>query len=191
MDVVETPTSEDHEPCSRRDAASVLLNPPGYRVVEAVDGPLGHGRWVVVSADPEGACPSGGVLTDRVHHGHVDNPGASMWRSSSAVSWPSRRFPTSSWTPLTAGSCRWAGGLPGGAVGDLRPPPGLMNASRAATAFGLCPLRRARRTAGQRSPLPVRTSMAMFTPPEGLHGSPRWFAWRKTSLLRPPRGHHR
>src|SRR5665647_597426 len=86
MDVVETPTSEDHEPCSRRDAASVLLNPPGYRVVEAVDGPLGHGRWVVVSADPEGACPSGGVLTDRVHHGHVDNPGASMWRSSSAVS---------------------------------------------------------------------------------------------------------
>jgi len=41
MGVVETPTSEDHELCSPRDAASALLNPPGYRVVEAVDGPLG------------------------------------------------------------------------------------------------------------------------------------------------------
>lgn len=53
--------------CSQRDAASVLFNLPGYRVVEAVDGPMGVRKVVVESLDREGGCPSCGVLTARVH----------------------------------------------------------------------------------------------------------------------------
>jgi transposase len=53
--------------CSRRDAASVVFNLPGYRVVEAVDLPCG-GRRVRVQADAvEDGCPGCGVLSARVH----------------------------------------------------------------------------------------------------------------------------
>jgi len=53
--------------CSQRDAASVLFNLSGYRVVEAVDGQLGIRKVVVESLDREGGCPSCGVLTAGVH----------------------------------------------------------------------------------------------------------------------------
>jgi len=51
--------------CSQRDAARVLCNLPGYRVVQAVDGPRGTRRVVIESLDREGGYPSCGVLTGR------------------------------------------------------------------------------------------------------------------------------
>ena len=53
--------------CSQRDAESVRLNLSGYRVVQAVDGPLGIRKVEVESLDREGACLLCGVLTGRVH----------------------------------------------------------------------------------------------------------------------------
>ena len=53
--------------CSQRDAASVLFNLSGYRVVKAVDSPLGIRKVVVEALDLEGGCPSCGVLTAQVH----------------------------------------------------------------------------------------------------------------------------
>lgn len=53
---------------SRRDAASVLFNLPGYRVVDAVDEPeTGVRRVFLEAVDDEAACPTCGVLTSRVH----------------------------------------------------------------------------------------------------------------------------
>lgn len=50
-----------------RGAASVVFNLAGYTVFQAVDLPLG-GRRIIVGADArEGACPSCGVLSSRVH----------------------------------------------------------------------------------------------------------------------------
>lgn len=53
--------------CSPRDAASVIFNLPGYRVIDAMDLPLG-GRRVVVRADTVAdGCPGCGVISTRVH----------------------------------------------------------------------------------------------------------------------------
>lgn len=53
--------------CSRRDAASVIFNLPGYHVIDAVDLPSG-GRRVVVQADTVAdGCPACGVVSARVH----------------------------------------------------------------------------------------------------------------------------
>ncbi len=56
---------------SPRDAASVLFNLPGYRVLEAVDGVDDSGHLLrevtVVSTAREAACPACGVLSGRVH----------------------------------------------------------------------------------------------------------------------------
>ena len=53
---------------SSPSAASVLFNLPGYRVLEVVrDDGDGHRTVRVVSTATEGACPSCGVLTGRVH----------------------------------------------------------------------------------------------------------------------------
>lgn len=53
--------------CLQRDAASVIFNLPGYRVIDAVDLPLG-GRRVKLQADTvEDGCPDCGVLSARVH----------------------------------------------------------------------------------------------------------------------------
>ncbi len=50
-----------------RGPASVVFNLDGYTVHDAVDLPLG-GRRIIVTADAtEGACPSCGVLSSRVH----------------------------------------------------------------------------------------------------------------------------
>jgi transposase len=52
---------------SQREAASVLFNLPGYRVIDAVDRP-GQPRLVTIaSTATEAACPSCGVLSVRVH----------------------------------------------------------------------------------------------------------------------------
>ena len=52
---------------SRRDAASVIFNLPGYHVIDAIDLPLG-GRRVIVRADTiEAGCPECGVVSERVH----------------------------------------------------------------------------------------------------------------------------
>lgn len=50
-----------------RDAASVVLNLTGYTVAAATDLPLGGRRVVVTAVDQQGACPSCGVLSTRVH----------------------------------------------------------------------------------------------------------------------------
>ena len=52
---------------SRRDAASVIFNLPGYRVIDAVDLPLGGRRVKVQPVDLEGGCPGCGVVSSRVH----------------------------------------------------------------------------------------------------------------------------
>jgi transposase len=52
---------------SSRDAASVLFNLPGYRVVEAVDLPDGRRRVLIEADAGEDGCPDCGVLSDRVH----------------------------------------------------------------------------------------------------------------------------
>jgi transposase len=52
---------------SQRDAASVIFNLPGYRVVDAVDLPLGGRRVKVQPVDLADGCPSCGVISGRVH----------------------------------------------------------------------------------------------------------------------------
>jgi len=51
----------------RRDAASVIFNLPAYRVVDAVDLPLGGRRVRVQPVDLADGCPSCGVISARVH----------------------------------------------------------------------------------------------------------------------------
>ena len=52
---------------SRRDAASVIFNLPGYRVIEAVDLPLGGRGIKLQPVDLDGGCPDCGVVSSRVH----------------------------------------------------------------------------------------------------------------------------
>ena len=52
---------------SRRDAASVIFNLPGYRVVDAVDLRLGGRRVKVEPVEVEDGCPACGVVSSRVH----------------------------------------------------------------------------------------------------------------------------
>jgi len=52
---------------SRRDAASVIFNLPGYRVVDAVDLPLGGRRVKVQPVDLADGCTDCGVVSARVH----------------------------------------------------------------------------------------------------------------------------
>jgi transposase len=52
---------------SQRDAASVIFNLPGYRVIDAVDLPLGGRRVKVEPTDLESGCPGCGVVSSRVH----------------------------------------------------------------------------------------------------------------------------
>ena len=78
--------------CSQRDAASVLFNLSGYRVVEAVDGPLGIRKVVVESLDREGGCPSCGVLTCRVHQRTLQRVRDVQVGGAVEVWWRKRRF---------------------------------------------------------------------------------------------------
>jgi transposase len=52
---------------SQRDAASVIFNLPGYRVVDAVDLRLGGRRVKVEPVEVEDGCPACGVVSSRVH----------------------------------------------------------------------------------------------------------------------------
>jgi hypothetical protein len=52
---------------SRRDAAGVIFNLPGYWVIEAVDLPLGGRRVKVQPVDLDSGCPECGVVSSRVH----------------------------------------------------------------------------------------------------------------------------
>ena len=52
---------------SRRDAASVIFNLPGYRVVEAVDLPLGGRRVKIQPVEVADGCPGCGVVSSRLH----------------------------------------------------------------------------------------------------------------------------
>ena len=52
---------------SPREAASVLFDLPGYRVIDAVDRPGQLRQVTVASTAAEAACPSCGVLSSRVH----------------------------------------------------------------------------------------------------------------------------
>ena len=78
--------------CSQRDAASVLFNLSGYRVVQAVDGPLGIRKVVVESLDREGACPSCRVLTGRVHQWTLQRVRDVPVAGAVQVWWRKRRF---------------------------------------------------------------------------------------------------
>lgn len=53
--------------CSRRDAASVIFNLPGYHVIDAVDLPSGGRRVVVQTDSVADGCPACGVVSARVH----------------------------------------------------------------------------------------------------------------------------
>jgi transposase len=52
---------------SPREAASVLFDLPGYRVIDAVDRPGQLRQVIIASTAVEAACPSCGVLSVRVH----------------------------------------------------------------------------------------------------------------------------
>jgi transposase len=52
---------------SQREAASVLFNLPGYRVIDAVDRPGQVRQVIIASTATEAACPSCGVPSGRVH----------------------------------------------------------------------------------------------------------------------------
>ena len=52
---------------SRRDAASVIFNLPGYRVIDAVDLPLGGRRVKIQPVGLAAGCPQCGVVSDHVH----------------------------------------------------------------------------------------------------------------------------
>ena len=52
---------------SRRDAASVIFNLPGYRVIDAADLPVGGRRIKIQPLDLAAGCPRCGVLSTRVH----------------------------------------------------------------------------------------------------------------------------
>jgi len=55
------------------DAASILINLPGYRVLSATEATADRPRAVLVeSTDQQGACPSCGVLSSRVHSRPVE-----------------------------------------------------------------------------------------------------------------------
>jgi transposase len=51
----------------QRDAASVIFNLPGYRVIDAVDLPSGARRVKVQPDDISDGCPRCGVVSSRVH----------------------------------------------------------------------------------------------------------------------------
>jgi len=51
----------------QREAASVLFDLPGYRVINAVDCPGRLRQVTIASTETEAACPSCGVLSARVH----------------------------------------------------------------------------------------------------------------------------
>lgn len=57
----------DNATGSPRDAASVLFDLSGYRVVRAMDLPAGGREVVIASVEVEAACPACGVLSGRVH----------------------------------------------------------------------------------------------------------------------------
>jgi transposase len=75
----------------QRDAASVLFNLPGYRVIAATDGPDGR-RVVIESVEVEGACPSCGVVTTRVHQRTMQHVRDVPVAGSVQVWWRKRRF---------------------------------------------------------------------------------------------------
>jgi transposase len=77
---------------SQRDAASVLFNLPGYRVLDAVDDPGGGRRVVIESLDVEGACPACGVLTSRVHQRTRQRVRDVPVAGAVVVVWDKRRF---------------------------------------------------------------------------------------------------
>ena len=52
---------------SPREAASVLFDLPGYRVLDAVDRPGQRRQVIVTGTATEAPCPSCGVLSARVH----------------------------------------------------------------------------------------------------------------------------
>ncbi len=54
------------KPTHDADAASILFNLPGYRVLSVHRDDDGHRQVLVESEEAEGACPSCGVLTSRV-----------------------------------------------------------------------------------------------------------------------------
>lgn len=51
----------------RRDAASVIFDLPGYRVIDAVDLPLCGRRVKVQSDEVADGCPVCGVVSSRIH----------------------------------------------------------------------------------------------------------------------------
>jgi len=79
-----------------RDAASVLFNLPGYRVVEAIEEVNDAGdrvrRVVVEAEDEEVGCPSCGVLSSRVHQWSAQRVRDIPVAGAVEVVWRKRRF---------------------------------------------------------------------------------------------------
>jgi transposase len=82
----------------QRDAASVLFNLPGYRVVDASDGlpralgAAGGRRVLVESVEVEGGCPSCVVLTSRVHQVTLQRVRDVPVAGALEMMWRKRRF---------------------------------------------------------------------------------------------------
>jgi transposase len=95
---------------SSPSAASVLFNLPGYRVTDVVrDDGDGHRTVRVVSTATEGACPSCGVLTRRVHQRSTQRLRDVPFDGVVTVHWVKRRWrcgedrcPRTSFTEHTA-----------------------------------------------------------------------------------------
>ena len=70
---------------SRRDAASVIFNLPGYRVIDAVDLSAGGRRVKIQPVDLADGCPGVWVVSSRVHAWSVQRvrtsrtPAQSRW----------------------------------------------------------------------------------------------------------------
>ena len=56
-----------HATGAPRDAASVLCNLPGHRLIEAVDIPDGRRQVLVEAVEVEDGCPDCGVLSRPLH----------------------------------------------------------------------------------------------------------------------------
>jgi hypothetical protein len=97
---------------SRGVAASVIVNLPGYRVVDAVDLPLRGRRVKVQPVDLDDGCPGCGVVSSRVHAWveqrvrDIPHPGRSWWWCANPGSFASSLPVVGGHSLRRPGSCR-------------------------------------------------------------------------------------
>lgn len=81
------PTRQGPQVVYESDAANVVFDLPGYRVIDAVDLPLG-GYWVIVKADQVAdCCPACGMFLGRSIYGSVSESKTSPMPAGLSSSW--------------------------------------------------------------------------------------------------------